>query len=114
MYNTVMLIGRLTADPEVNKGENGKNVSHITLAVQRSYKNPDGIYEADFIRCTLWDQLATRISEYCHKGDLISVRGQLKTSVFNKDDEKRYSTEIIVERLVFLSSSNKTEELKEE
>ena len=82
MYNTVMLIGRLTADPEVNKSENKKDVSHITLAVQRSYKNPDGIYEADFIRCTLWDQLATRVKEYCKKGDLISVRGQIKTSSY--------------------------------
>lgn len=111
MYNTVMLIGRLTSDPEVIKSETGKNVSHITLAVQRSYKNSDGIYEADFIRCTLWDQLALRISEYCHKGDLISIRGQLKTSVYEENNVKKYSTEVMVERLVFLSSTNKNDEL---
>lgn len=110
MYNTVMLIGRLTADPEVNKSENKKDVSHITLAVQRSYKNSDGIYEADFIRCTLWDQLATRVKEYCKKGDLISVRGQIKTSSYELNGEKKYTSEVIVERLVFLSSKNKTEE----
>lgn len=106
MYNTVMLIGRLTTDPEIVKVDN-KEVCHITLAVQRAYKNSDGIYEADFIRCTLWDQLASRVCEFCRKGDLISVRGQLKTSSFTVNEEKKYSTEVVVERLAFLTSKAK-------
>ena len=49
MYNTVMLIGRLTAEPELTKQDDKKEVCHLTLAVQRTYKNSDGIYEADFM-----------------------------------------------------------------
>lgn len=108
MYNMVMLIGRLTDDPEISKSDN-KDYCHITLAVQRAYKNSDGIYEADFIRCTLWDKLAKRVKEYCRKGDLISVRGQIRTSSYDVNNEKKYSTEVIVERLVFLANKTKTE-----
>ena len=114
MYNTVLLIGRLTSDPEVITSDNSKKVSHITLAVQRAYKNSKGIYESDFIRCTLWDGLASRIAEYCHKGDLISIRGQLKTSTYEDNNVKKYSTEVIVERLVFLGSKDKVDLNKDE
>ena len=116
MYNTVMLIGRLTANPEITKADDKKDVCHVTLAVQRAYKNSDGVYEADFIRCTLWDQVALRVKEYCQKGDLVSVRGQLKTSTYEVNGEKKYSTEVVVERLAFLSSTPKQgqDEEKEE
>ena len=107
MYNTVMLIGRLTAEPELTKQDDKKEVCHLTLAVQRTYKNSDGIYEADFIRCTLWDQIASRICEYCHKGDLISVRGQLRTSTFTVND--------VVDKIAFLANKSKdSEETKDD
>ncbi len=105
MYNMVYLIGRLTADPEVTKLDTGKKVSTITLAVQRSYKNSNGIYEADFVRCILWDGIADRVSEYCHKGDLIAIRGSIRNSSYvNEKEEKKYKTEILVEKVSFLSS----------
>ncbi len=105
MYNLTQLIGRLTADPEVNETETGKKVCHVTLAVQRSFKNSDGIYEADFIRCTLWDAIATRACEYCHKGDLVAVRGQIRTSNYiDANEEKKNSVEVIVDKLLFLST----------
>lgn len=106
MYNMVMLIGRLTEDPEVIKSDNS-DYCHLTIAVSRSFRNSDGIYEADFIRCTLWDKLANKVKEYCHKGDLISVRGQLRTNSYEVNNEKRYSTQVIVDKLVFLSSKSK-------
>jgi single-strand DNA-binding protein len=107
MYNFVYLIGRLTAEPDMTTMDTGKKVLSIVLAVQRTYKNADGIYEADFIRCTLWDGIAERASEYCHKGDLIGVRGQIKSSSYNNKDEteKKYVTEVMVERLCFLSTT---------
>lgn len=105
MYNLTHLIGRLTSDPEINVTESGKKVCNITVAVQRTFKNSDGIYEADFIRCILWDAIATRACEFCHKGDLVAVKGQLRSSVYTNDkDEKKYSTELVVESLVFLST----------
>lgn len=113
MYNSVYLIGRLTQDPEVQELEGNKKVSHINLAVQRTYKNQDGIYETDFIRCSLWDGIAERAKEYTHKGDLVAVRGQLKTSSYIAEDEtKKYTTEVIIEKLVFLST--KKEEINNE
>lgn len=105
MYNSVYLIGRLTKDPEIKETDNNKKVCNITLAVQRSYKNAEGIYETDFIRCSLWEAVASRACEFCHKGDLIAVRGQLRTSSYIAENkEKKYTTEIIVEKLVFLAT----------
>lgn len=111
MYNLVYLIGRLTADPEANDTENGKKVMSINLAVQRSYKNSNGIYETDFVRCILWDGIASRTAEFCHKGDLIAIRGQIRTSSYEKENgEKNYTTDVVVEKVSFLSTKNTTEE----
>ena len=106
MYNLVYLIGRLTKDPEVVTTENGKKVMSVTLAVQRSYKNSDGIYETDFVKCVLWEGIATRTAEFCKKGDLIAIRGQVRTSSYTKkeNEEKIYQTEIVVEKVSFLST----------
>ena len=107
MYNLVYLIGRLTVDPEINRLENEKQVLTINLAVQRGYKNPDGIYEADFIRCVLWDGIAERTSQFCKKGDLVGVRGQIRTSSYvNANNEKKHKTEILVEKITFLASKS--------
>ena len=73
MLNQVVLVGRLTKDPEVRELEDGKKVSSITLAVQRTYKNEEGVYEADFINIDLWNGKAQKTSEYCKKGVIIGV-----------------------------------------
>lgn len=105
MLNQVVLVGRLTDDPELITSESGKKVSSITLAVQRTYKNSDGIYEADFIRCVLWNAIATSTTEYCHKGDIVGVKGYIKTSSYeDKEGIKRYVTDVIAEKVTFLSS----------
>ena len=113
MYNLVYLIGRLTTEPEINNLDNGKQVLSINLAVQRSYKNSEGIYETDFIKCVLWDGIANRTAEYCHKGDLIAVRGQIRTSNYmGANEEKKYVTEILVEKISFLATKNEEEKPK--
>ena len=105
MYNLTQLIGRLTANPEIIETENGKKVCHITLAIQRSFKNSEGVYEADFVRCTLWNAIATRACEFCRKGDLVAVRGQIRTSNYiGANEEKKNSVEVIVDKLLFLST----------
>ena len=112
MYNLVQLIGRLTADPEMTDTENGKKVCKVNLAVQRGFKNSEGIYETDFIRCTLWDAIASRACEFCHKGDLVAIRGQIRTSNYtDQNDVKKYAVDIVVEKLLFLSTkSNQLED----
>ena len=105
MLNTVMLVGRLTQDPEIRVTESNKEVVRICVAVNRSFKNPDGIYETDFIDCTLCEGLAKNLSEYCHKGDTIGIRGRIQTNYYEKDEQKIKRLEIIAERVTFLSSS---------
>lgn len=102
--NNVMLVGRIANDFEVKKLESGKEVTTISLAVNRSFKNADGIYETDFINCVLWEGLAVNINEYCHKGDMIGVRGRLQTNTYEKDEIKHKVLDVIVEKITFISS----------
>ena len=104
MVNSVMLVGRLAQDIEIKKLDSGKEVTKVALAVPRSFKNPDGVYETDFFDCILWEGLAKNASEYCKKGDTVGVRGRLQTSSYEINDVKRKVVEIIVEKLTFLSS----------
>ena len=113
MVNSVMLVGRLAQDIEIKKLDSGKEVTKVALAVPRSFKNPDGVYETDFFDCILWEGLAKNASEYCKKGDTVGVRGRLQTSSYEINDVKRKVVEIIVEKLTFLSSKRQ-EETKEE
>ena len=120
--NNVVLVGRLAEDPKVSTTENGKKKTTVNIAVSRNFKNSEGIYETDFIRCVLWNGIASNTSEYCHVGDVVGIKGRIQTS--NYDDEKgerHYLTEVVAERVTFLSSSkskdesttSKSEEVKE-
>lgn len=110
MVNSVMLVGRLVKDPEVVETDKGVKYSMITLAVNRQFKNAEGLYETDFINCTLWNMIASNVTLYCTKGDLIGVRGRVQTSIYEKDDEKVYSMQIIADKVTFLSSKKKESE----
>lgn len=109
MLNQFIIVGRLTKDPEITTTENNKKRTQITLAVSRSFKNQDGIYETDFINCILWNIVAEHTCEYCKKGDLIGVKGRLQSRTYETEDkEKKYILELIAEKVTFLSP-NKTE-----
>ena len=108
--NNVVLVGRLTKDPEVMEKSEGKKVTTVTVAVNRNFKNAEGKYDCDFIRCVLWDGIAVNTSEYCKKGDVIGIKGRLQTSTYeDKDNNINYVTEVIAERVTFLSSTKKEE-----
>lgn len=104
MLNQIVMIGRLVRDPELKESENGNKYTNITVAVPRSYKNVNGEYETDFIDCRLWTGVAENTAEFCKKGDLIGVKGRIETRVYEKDGEKKYITEIIAEKITFLSN----------
>ena len=111
MLNNIMLVGRLVQEPEVVETETGKQRSQITLAVNRAFKNADGVYETDFVDCVLWDGIALNTSEYCHKGDIVGVRGRLQTNNYETEDgEKRKSTQIVAEKITFLSSNKEKDD----
>lgn len=104
MINQLVVVGRLTKDPELRKTDNGKKVTNVTLAVPRSYKNMNGEYETDFIDCVLWSSVAETTTEYCKKGDLIGVKGRVQTRSFEKDEQKKFVTEVVAEKVTFLSN----------
>ena len=103
MLNQVVMVGRLVAKPIVEENENGRKVSEITLAVPRSFKNAEGIYETDFIKCTLWNGIAENTVEYCNKGDVIGVKGRLECLGGNE-------LQVIVEKVTFLANNKNKEE----
>ena len=104
--NQVILVGRLTSDPEVIVTESDKKMSAITIAVSRPFKNSDGIYEADFIRCILWNNIALNTCEYCHTGDIVGIKGRLQTTMYETDEKrKKYITEVIAEKITFLTNN---------
>ena len=115
VMNQVILVGRLCQDPELLSVKNQKQMTSITLAINRHFKNNDGIYETDFIRCVLWNGIAANTTEYCHKGDIVGVKGRLQTSVYEDDDNnKKYGMDVVAEKINFLSSGNKKEELNQD
>ncbi len=109
--NNVTLVGRLTHDPEVKESTDGTVRTIIDVAVSRDYKNHDGIVDADFVRCILWNGIASATKDYCHKGDVVGVRGKLQSRSYETDDnQKKYVTEVVVEKITFLSSANGSKE----
>lgn len=97
MLNQVIIIGRLVARPIVEYNEIGKKISEITLAVPRSFKNDEGVYDTDFIKCTLYGTIAENTAEYCEKGDLIGIKGRLECLDGN--------LRIIAEKVTFLATN---------
>ena len=108
--NNVMIVGRLTAGPELIELQDGRKVSNVLVAVPRSYKNINGEYETDFIDCVLWGGVAGNVCEYCQKGDMIGVRGRLATEYYESEDNKTHKkTNVIAEKITFISSKHATE-----
>jgi len=105
MLNQIILVGRLVGDPEIKELENGKKVSNITLAIPRSYKNENGEYATDFIKCSLWQMMAENTAEYCKKGDMIGVKGRVESRTYEDENGKHTVQEVIAERVTFLSSA---------
>lgn len=109
MLNQIVLVGRLVDTPELKETENGKKVSNITLAVPRSYKNADGDYDTDFIKCVLWSGIAENTSEYCKKGDLLGIKGRVQTRNYEEDGKTKTQMEVIAEKVTFLTSNREKE-----
>lgn len=99
MNNCVMLIGRLTTTPEVQDSIDGKKYCIVTLAITRSYKNSEGVYEKDFIPVRLEGTIATNTAEYCKQGDLVGVKGTLRQTIDGR-------LQVYAERLSFLASKD--------
>lgn len=104
MLNEIILVGRLTNNIVVNTTDKGKKIGNLTLAVPRSFKNMDGLYETDFIPCLLWEEKASLAKDYCHTGDIVGIKGRLQSRIVETEQGKRNQLEVVAERLTFLSS----------
>ena len=98
--NNIILIGRITKDPELKYTNNGKGNTRFTLAVQR---NKD---EADFINCVAWEKTAETITEYFRKGSQIAIQGAIRTGSYEKDGRTIYTTDVWVYKFDFIGNSN--------
>ena len=107
MLNQTVIVGRIVNEPTKEKIENGGNRSFITIAVPRSYKNTEGVYETDFVPVVLWNGIAETTAEYCHKGDLVGIKGHIQSSNYEEDGDKKSRIIIVAEKVTFLSSKSK-------
>jgi len=102
--NKIILIGRLTSDPEIrySQGENPTAVARYTLAVNRPFKR-NGEQEADFLPCVAFGKIAGSAEKYLYKGSRVCIEGRIQTGNYtNKEGQKVYTTEVVVERQEFL------------
>ena len=106
--NKVILIGRLTNDPELKIiNEKGTKVVNFSIAVSRGYKNANGEIETDFFPCVAWEKLGENLSQYVKKGDQVAVEGKLQNRSYETETGlKRYVTEIIAENITYLNKVN--------
>lgn len=104
--NRTILVGRLTADPELRTTPNGIATTRITVAVDR-LPNANGERVADFINVVVWRRQAENVAKYCTKGSLVGVDGRIQTRSYDaQDGSRRYVTEVVADNIRFLGSSN--------
>lgn len=102
MYNKVFLIGRLVRDPESRTTASGISVTRFTIAVDR-VRAREGVEQVtDFLRIVTWRRLAEICAQYLNKGRLVAVEGRLQVDSYEKDGERRYSTEIVADNMQIL------------
>lgn len=111
MFNKVVLIGRLTRDPELRHTTNNIPVCSFSLAVNRPYSSSNSDKDVDFINCTAWRKQAENVSRYVSKGSLVAVEGKIQTREYmdEKINAKRYFTEVVCDSVTFLDSRSTRE-----
>lgn len=108
MINRVVLVGRLTKDPELRYTPNGVASCRFTVAVNRTFQN-EGEQKADFISCVAWRKQAENLANFQRKGNLIGLEGRIQTGNYEGQDGKRvYTTDVVADSIQFLEPRNST------
>ena len=108
--NKVVLIGRVTRDPELRyTASNIPNV-RFTLAVNRPFENQNGEREADFINIVVWRKQAENVKKYVTKGRLIAVEGRIQTGSYERDGQRVYTTDVVADNVQFLESKSQSQD----
>lgn len=104
MMNRVVLVGRMTRDPELRRTGSGASVTSFTLALNRNYNSADG-QQADYINCVVWNKIAENVERYCSKGSLVGVDGRLRSRSYdNAQGQKVYVVEVVCDSVQFLET----------
>ena len=110
VINRVVLVGRLTKDPETRTTQNGVTVCNFTVACDRPYVKQGEERQADFINCIAWRQTGEFVSKYFAKGNRIALDGSIQTRSWDdKNGNKRYATEVVVDHVEFVQSKSERE-----
>lgn len=115
--NKVILVGRLTKDPDLRYTQNGEAVANFTVAVNRPFRNKNGEQEADFINCVTWRKQAENLAQYTGKGSMIAIEGRIQTRSYEgKDGKMVYVTEVLAENIQYLDNkkSGKAQQPKQQ
>lgn len=105
--NRVMLVGRLTAKPELRYTGSNLPYSRFSVAVNRTFSNAQGQREADFINIVVWRKQAENVCNFLNKGSLVSIEGRLQTGSYDdRDGNKRYTMEVVADSVQFLESKS--------
>ena len=108
--NKVVLVGRLTKDPELRYTQSNIAAATFTLAVNRNYKNANGGYDADFIPVVVWRGLAEMLSKRLKKGSRVCISGRIQTRSYDGNDgQKRYVTEVVANEVFFAESKRNSD-----
>ena len=109
MINNVALIGRLTRDAELRYTPSNIATAQFNIACNRTFKNANGDYDADFINCVMWREQAERFCNWTKKGMLVGITGRIQTRSYEGNDGKRvYVTEVVAENFQVLEKRDNT------
>ena len=115
MINRVVLVGRMTRDPELRRTPQGDAVTSFTLAVNRNFTSRDGQQQADFINCVVWRKSAENVERYCSKGSLVGVEGRLRSRSYdNAQGQKVYVVEVVCDSVQFLETKAAREKAQQQ
>ena len=111
MINTVTLVGRLTAMPEIRTINNDKKVATFIVASERNYKNKDNKYDTDFIPVILYRSVDF-VEKYIGKGDLVGIVGSVQSRSYEKDGQRKTAYQVLAEEIQLLTKAGKKEDPK--
>lgn len=107
MINRVVLVGRLTKDPEVRYTSSNIAYARFTIAVNRTFAAQSGEREADFIQCIAWRKQAENLARFVRKGSLVGVEGRIQSGSYDdKDGIRKYTTDVVCDSVQFLEPKN--------
>ena len=114
MMNRVILVGRITKDPELKKTAQDIAVINFTIAVNRNYTDQQGEKQADFISCVVWRRQAENVAKYVSKGMVLGVEGRIQTRQYESETGMKYITEVLCDSVQFLENKSSNQSFEDQ